>query len=120
MAEVEWDSFAKLAVAIGRPVVSAYRSQCSNHRFTQPQLLAILCLIRDEDWTSRAAEVRLTESGESRTALWRRSVPDSKILDCFLRRLGEATLEQTLSEEVRRLMPAEEIRRQPWPLMPLA
>jgi hypothetical protein len=109
MAEVEWVFFAKLAVAIGRPVVSAYRDQCSKHRFTQPQILAMLCLMRDEDWTFR--EVRLTESGESRTALGRQCVPDSKILDRFLRRLGEATLEQTLSEGVRRLMPAEEIRR---------
>jgi hypothetical protein len=60
MAEVEWVSFAKLAVAIGRPVVSAYRNQCSKYRFTLPQLLAILCLMRDEDWTFREAEVWLT------------------------------------------------------------
>jgi hypothetical protein len=111
MAEVEWVFFAKLAVASGRPVVSAYRDQCSKHRFTQPRLLAMLCLMCDEDWTFRAAEVRLTESGESRTALGRQCVPDSKILDRFLRRLGEATLEQTLSEGVRRLMPAKEICR---------
>lgn len=51
MAEVGWVSFAKLAVAIGRPVVSAYRGQCSKHRYTQLQLLAMLCLMRDEDWT---------------------------------------------------------------------
>jgi hypothetical protein len=38
-------------------------------------------------------------------------VPNSKILDRFLRRLSEATLEQTLNEGARRLMPAEEIRR---------
>jgi len=29
--------------------------------FTQPQLLAILCLMRYEDWTFREAEVRLAE-----------------------------------------------------------
>jgi hypothetical protein len=111
MAEVGWVSFAKLAVAIGRLVVSAYRRQCSKQRFSQSQLLAVLCLMRDEDWTFREAEVRLTEPGELCTVLGRRSVPDYTILDRFLRGLSEATLERTLSEGVRRLMAVEEIRR---------
>lgn len=59
----------------------------------------------------RDAEVWLTESGELRTVLGRQSVPGYKILDRFLRRLSEATLERTLSEGVRRLMAAEEIPR---------
>lgn len=69
-----------------------------------PQLLAILCLMRDEDWTFREAEVRLAEHTELRTALGRRHMPDSTILYRFLRRLDEAGLEQILSAAVHRLV----------------
>jgi hypothetical protein len=41
----------------------------SEHEFTQPQLLAILCLMRYEDWTFREAEVRLSEHRELRQVL---------------------------------------------------
>ena len=37
--------------------------------FTQPQLLAVLCLMRYEDWTFREAEIRLAEHAELRAAL---------------------------------------------------
>ena len=36
------------------------------HHFIQPQLLAVLCLIRYEDWTFRETEVPLREHGELR------------------------------------------------------
>lgn len=38
----------------------------SPRRFRPPQLLAILCLMRYEDWVFRAAELRLAEHGELR------------------------------------------------------
>jgi hypothetical protein len=80
-------------VAIGRAVVPAYRSKFSKHQFTQPQLLAILCLMRYEDWISREAEVRLAEHAELHAALGLQSVPDYTTLYRFLRRLSEAVLE---------------------------
>ena len=42
-------------------------SRFSKHQFTQPQLLAILCLMRYEDWAFREAEVRLGEHRELRS-----------------------------------------------------
>jgi len=50
-------------------VVPTYRSKFSKHLFTQPQLLAVPCLMRYEDWTFREAEVRLREHTELREAL---------------------------------------------------
>ena len=58
-----------------------YRTTFSKHQFTQPQLLAILCLIRYEDWTYREAEVRLAEHGELRRALQLCSIPDHTTLN---------------------------------------
>jgi IS5 family transposase len=81
----------------------AYRSPFSKRQFTQPQLLAVLCLMRYEDWTFRETEVRLREHGELRRALQLRSVPDYTTLYRFLKRLEENTLHQALGEAARRL-----------------
>ena len=59
MAEVGLLPFARIALQVSRAVLPRYRSRFSKHQFTQPQLLAILCLMRYEDWTFREAEVRL-------------------------------------------------------------
>jgi hypothetical protein len=53
-------------------------------------LLAVLCLMRDEDWTFREAEVRLSEHSGLRSALQLNSVPDYTILYRFLTRLEYA------------------------------
>ncbi len=53
MAEIDLVHFAKSALAIARRVMPLYRSKFSRHTFTQPQLLATLCLMRYEDWTFR-------------------------------------------------------------------
>ena len=58
MAEVGLLAFARTALEVGRAVLPPYRTRFSKHQFTQPQLLAILCLMRYEDWTFREAEVR--------------------------------------------------------------
>ena len=61
MAEVGLVRFARVAREVAETVLPTYRSKYSKHLFTQPSLLAILCLMRYEDWTFREAEVRLGE-----------------------------------------------------------
>jgi hypothetical protein len=104
MAELGLVKFAATALQVGQAALPAYRSKFSKRCFQQPQLLAILCLRRDEDWTFREAEVRLAEHAELRTALGLRHVPDSTTVSRFLRRLDEAALEHTLSAVVQRLV----------------
>ncbi len=84
-------------------VLPPYRTRFSKHQFTQPQLLAVLCLMRYEDWTFREAETRLREHQELRAALKLREVPDYTTLYRFLRRLDDVTVERGLGETVRRL-----------------
>jgi hypothetical protein len=105
MAAVGWVTFARVALRVGQSALPAYRSTCSKHRFTQPQLLARLCLMRDEDWTFREAEVRLAAPYELRAALGLDYVPDYTTLYRLLRRLNETALEQILSPVVQRLIP---------------
>jgi hypothetical protein len=76
MAEVGLLPFARIALQVGRAVLRRYRSRFSKRQFTQPQLLAILCLMRCEDWTFREAKVRLSEHRELRQVLGLVSVPD--------------------------------------------
>ena len=76
MAEVGLLPFARIAMQVCRAVLPRYRSRFSKHQFTQPQLLAILCLMRYEDWTFREAEVRLGEHRELRQVLGLLSMPD--------------------------------------------
>jgi hypothetical protein len=52
-----------------KEVLPAYRAKFSKHLFTQPQLFAVLCLMRVEEWTFREAEVRLREHAQLRAAL---------------------------------------------------
>src|SRR6266403_1528834 len=89
MAEVGLLPFARVALQVATQVLPPYRSRFSKHRFTQPQLLAVLCLMRYEDWTFREAEVRLREHHELRAALRLRAVPDYTTLYRFLRRLEQ-------------------------------
>jgi hypothetical protein len=83
--------------------VPRYGTCFSKHQFSQLQLLAILCLMRYEDWTYREAEVRLAEHSELRRALRLRSVPDYTTLYRFLRRLDEAAIARSLNEVVHRM-----------------
>ena len=76
MAEVGLVGFAKVALDVARSVLPDYRSKFSKHIFTQPQLLAVVCLMRYEGWTLRKAEVRLAEHGELREALELDKAPD--------------------------------------------
>jgi hypothetical protein len=105
MAELGLITCTRGALSIGQAVLPAYRRKCSTHQFTQPQLLALLCLMRDEDWTVREAEVRWAEHRELRAALGLRRVPDYTTLYRFLRRLDESVPEQARSAVVARLRP---------------
>jgi Transposase domain (DUF772) len=103
MPEIGLLPFARAALGVASAVLPTYRSRFSKHQFTQPQLLAILCLMRYEDWTFREAEVRLGEHRELREILQLRSVPDYTTLYRFFRRLDDDTITRGVGEAVRRL-----------------
>ena len=103
MAEIGLLPFARVALQVATQVLPSYRTRFSKHQFTQPQLLAVLCLMRYEDWTFREAETRLREHQELRAALQLAAVPDYTTLYRFLRRLEDDTVDRGLSETVRRL-----------------
>src|SRR6266508_2749969 len=84
MAEIGLVPFAKCAVEIAKRVLPSYRNRFSKHTFTQPQFLAILCLMRYEDWTFRETEVRLCEHVELRQVLALRQVPEHTTLYRFM------------------------------------
>ena len=58
--------------------------------------------MRYEDWTFRAAEVRLAEHAELRQALELQTVPDYSTLFRFMLRVREEVIAQVLAEVVRR------------------
>jgi hypothetical protein len=103
MAEIALVQFARVALDVAQATVPRYRTKFSKHTFSLPQLLAILCLMRYEDWTYREAEVRLAEPSELRRALQLASVPDHTALYRFLRRLDEASIDRALHEVVQRI-----------------
>ena len=103
MAEVGLLPFARVALEVASAVLPRYRSRFSKHQFSQPQLLAVLCLMRYEDWTFRETEVRLREHGELRKALRLQSVPDYTTLYRFLKRLDDQTIDQALGEAAGRM-----------------
>lgn len=98
MAEIGLVQFAKSALAIATRVLPLYRSKYSKHTFTQPQLLAILCLMRYEDWTFRETEVRLQEHLELRRALGLKQTPDYTTFYRFMRRLSAELIQTALQE----------------------
>ena len=95
--------FARVALQVATAVLPRYRSRFSKHQSTQPQLLAVLCLMRYEDWTFRETAVRLREHGELRKALQLHQVPDYTTLYRFLKRLDEQIIDQALGEAARRM-----------------
>jgi hypothetical protein len=103
MAEVGLLPFARIALQVAKAVLPRYRSRFSKHQFTQPQLPAILCLMRYEDWTFREAEVRVREHRELCQALGLTSEPDFTTLYRFLQRLDDQTIDQAVGDTVPRL-----------------
>jgi hypothetical protein len=103
MAEVGLLSFARVALEVSKTVVSRYRTRFSKHQFTQPQLLAILCLMWYEDWTFREAKVCLAEHRELRQVLGLTRVPDFTTLYRFFERVDDVTIDRAVGETMRRL-----------------
>jgi hypothetical protein len=103
MAEVGLVRFTRVALSVAQATVPRYRTAFSKHQFTQPQLLAVLCVMRYEDWTFREAEVRLSEHSELRSALQLKPVPDYTTLYRFLARLDPNDIDRALEEVVRRM-----------------
>lgn len=103
MAEVGLVRFAHVAHEVAEAVLPSYCSKYSKHLFTQPALLAILCLMRYKNWTFREAEVRLGENQELCAALGLERAPDDTTLYRFLRRLDGEVLTQALRATVARL-----------------
>ncbi len=103
MAEIGLVRFAHVAYKVSRSVLTAQRTRFSKRVFSQPQLLAVLCVMRFEDWTFREAEVRLSEHSELRRALELEAVPEHTTLYRFLLRLNEGDLRKVLGEIVRRV-----------------
>jgi len=98
MVEIGLVAFAKCALAIAQKVLPLYGIKYSKHTFTQPQLLAILCLMHYEDWTFRETEVRLQEHVELRMALGLKQTPDYTTFYRFMRRLAPALIQTALQE----------------------
>ena len=122
MAEVGLLAFARTALDVARMELPPDRTRFGRHPFTQPQLLAMLCLTRYEDWTFREAEVRLGEHRELRQTLGLLRVPDFTTLYRFLKRLDGPSLDRAVGETVRR-MPGgrgHDRRGLGWPSMPPA
>jgi Transposase DDE domain/Transposase domain (DUF772) len=111
MPEVGLLPFARVALDVATAVLPPYRTRFSKHQFTQPQLLAVLCLMRYEDWTFREAEVRLREHGELRRVLGLPRVPDHTTVYRFLKRLDPKKIDHALGEAARRLGRAARRRR---------
>lgn len=115
MSEVGLVQFARVALMVSEQILPAYSHRFSPQRFRQPQLLAILCLMRYEDWTFRTVEVRLAEHAELRRALQLEVVPDYSTVYRFMLRVEERIIAQVLAEVVRRL---EKLRRKRGPMRP--
>ena len=96
MAEVGLVAFATCALEIAQQVMPSYRSKFSKHVFTQPQLLAMVCLMRYEDWTFRETEIRLREHSDLRRALGLKRTPDHTTFHRFLQRLPADDIQRAL------------------------
>lgn len=75
MDEIGLVRLVRLDLEVSESALSLHRKQFSKRQFTQPQLLAVLCLMLCEGWTFREAEVRLCEHSELHSALRLRTIP---------------------------------------------
>lgn len=103
MAEIGLVQFARTAMSVLKETVPPFRTKFSKHVFSQPQLLAVLCLMRYEDWTFRETEVRLSEHRELCEALELKTVPDYTTLYRFMRRVEETLIDKVLGATAQRV-----------------
>lgn len=116
MPEIGLVQFAHTAMSVLKEKIPEFRTKFSKHVFSQPQLLAILCLMRYEGWTFRETKVRLREHGELCAALELARVPDHTTLYRFMRRVDRRSLMQ-FWERQRCASPAMTVRKAPWQSM---
>lgn len=107
MPEIGLVQFTRTAMSVLKETVPQFRTKFSKHVFTQPQLMAIVCLMRYEDWTFREAEVRIAEHSELREALELKTVPDYTTLYRFVKRVDDELVNRVLSATARRVSGGE-------------
>ena len=84
--------FARLASRLAAHVLPPYGSKYSPKKFTQPSLLACLCVKEDLRLDYRGLEALLASAAELRAALGLRAVPDHSMLHGFMRHRISPTL----------------------------
>jgi hypothetical protein len=99
--------FARLAHQVASQQLPVYGSKFAPKKFTQPSLLAALCVKEYLKLDYRGLEALLASAAELRTALGLRHVPDHSMLHWFARhkvtpRLLHRMLAQTLQQFPRR------------------
>ena len=114
MAEIGLVAFARCALEVGQRAMPAYRSKFSKHIFTQPQLLAMVCLMRYEDWTFRETEIRLREHSDLRRALGLERTPDHTTFHRFLQRLAPVVIQQALQAAATQVLKGKRQGRSIW------
>jgi hypothetical protein len=103
MTEIGLVKFARPALEISQAVQPGHRTKFSKRQFSQPQLLAVLRLMRYEDWTFREAEMRLSEHSELRFALRLQTLSNYTTRYRFLLRLESVVVARAMCEIVRRM-----------------
>lgn len=114
MAEIGLVAFATCALEIAQRSMPSYRSKFSKHVFTQPQLLAMVCLMRYEDWTFRETEIRLREHSDLRRTLGLDRTPDHTTFYRFLQRLAPAVIQQALQAAAAQVLKGKRRGRSVW------
>lgn len=107
MPEIGLVQFARTAMSVLTQTLPQFRTKFSKHVFSQPQLMAIACLMRYEDWTFRETEVRIAEHRELREALELKKVPDYTTLYRFVRRVDDELINEVLSATAQRVSGSE-------------
>ena len=102
MAAVGLLPCARTALEVATAVLPPFRSRCSKHPFPQPQLLAVPCRMRYQDWPFRETAVRLREHREGRRVLPRGSVPDYTTRYRFRKRRDNKKIAPALGAAARR------------------
>ena len=94
--------FARLAYRLAAHVLPPYGSKYSPKKFTQPSLLACLCVKEYLRLDYRGLEALLASAAELRAALGLRAVPDHSMLHWFLRhRISPTRLKQVRAASLR-------------------
>ena len=97
--------FARLAFRLAGHVLPPYASKFAPKKFTQPSLLACLCLKEYLKLDYRGVEALLASAAELRTALGLRAVPDHSTLHWFARYKVKPRLLVQVLEAAARLFP---------------